>query len=487
MINAAKLLFLTIIAFCTYPQRGEAQNAPAYGNYSTSPMSLAIGDTVPEFFYRIPHEVAMTVSGQSLTISLDQFRDRLIILDFWATWCGPCIATLGRLNDINKEFDDEIVVIPVSYEQASTGAKVWKRDGWDYLAIVRDSVLGKTFPTQTLPHQVWIKGGKVIAMPKSDYVTAENIQLVLQGEDPSSLLYMHTDAGDIDPLKPVFVEGNGKTRKYYDTPETTIAGFLPGHRARKLDFYVAADTSILCAVNLPLQELFFRAYKYEVFQPWAGDLVASQPNSVILEVSDNMSQRLTPPYGLLNKGELSKDSAFAAWELKNLFGYNLRIPQLISDTLARKYMQEDLNFFFGMYLGLQAVIEHRQEYRYPVLRNIGPADQTRKYLTASSPPVDLDQKSNLVMKELPYGQGLFYTHLDISLQHAAGSEFTAPLVDSTGIPADLNVNFHFPKAMRNGWTLEAINRELKRYGMHVVTETRKVPVLVIREHDYAKQ
>jgi cytochrome c biogenesis protein CcmG/thiol:disulfide interchange protein DsbE len=41
---------------------------------------------------------------------------KVVIIDFWATWCPPCRATIPELNDYQKKFKDDLVVIGVSDE-----------------------------------------------------------------------------------------------------------------------------------------------------------------------------------------------------------------------------------------------------------------------------------------------------------------------------------------------------------------------------------
>ena len=38
------------------------------------------------------------------TISSDQFKGKIIVLDFWATWCGPCIAEIPSLNRLQEKY-----------------------------------------------------------------------------------------------------------------------------------------------------------------------------------------------------------------------------------------------------------------------------------------------------------------------------------------------------------------------------------------------
>lgn len=58
---------------------------------------LEVGEEIPDF-------AGVDLDGASVTLS--EFRNReVVVLDFWATWCQPCVRSMPSLEALNEEFD----------------------------------------------------------------------------------------------------------------------------------------------------------------------------------------------------------------------------------------------------------------------------------------------------------------------------------------------------------------------------------------------
>ncbi len=53
----------------------------------------------------------------SVTATLEDFEGQVVIINFWATWCGPCLAEIPDLNRLQRELkDDGLVILSISDE-----------------------------------------------------------------------------------------------------------------------------------------------------------------------------------------------------------------------------------------------------------------------------------------------------------------------------------------------------------------------------------
>ncbi len=72
------------------------------------------------------------VTEQWLTGKEPITKDKVVIVDFWATWCPPCRATIPDLNKIAEKFKDDVVVIGISGEKPEVVQEFMKKTEMKY-------------------------------------------------------------------------------------------------------------------------------------------------------------------------------------------------------------------------------------------------------------------------------------------------------------------------------------------------------------------
>jgi len=56
------------------------------------------------------------------SINADQFKNSVVVFDFWATWCGPCIAEIPFLNRLQEKYKDRgVKVVGVTLASGDAG------------------------------------------------------------------------------------------------------------------------------------------------------------------------------------------------------------------------------------------------------------------------------------------------------------------------------------------------------------------------------
>lgn len=81
---------------------------------------------------------------------------KFILIDFWATWCGPCKKGIPELNEFHHKFKDKLVVIGISDEPKWKVKRMKAPKIEYYSAIDTKKRLKQTYEVSGIPHCVLI-------------------------------------------------------------------------------------------------------------------------------------------------------------------------------------------------------------------------------------------------------------------------------------------------------------------------------------------
>ena len=80
-----------------------------YIGQNTKPIGITEGFYMPKFEAK---------HFDNFIFELNQYPNKYILLDFWGTWCNPCIALIPELKELNREFEDKkFTLVSVAYDR----------------------------------------------------------------------------------------------------------------------------------------------------------------------------------------------------------------------------------------------------------------------------------------------------------------------------------------------------------------------------------
>jgi peroxiredoxin len=135
---------------------------------------LAFAEVAPNFSLR-------DMNGKQ--VSLEDYRGQVVLLNFWATWCGPCKVEMPHLQAMYTDFSDKgFVVLAVSTDDARNVSKVKpfiKKNKYTFPVLLDkdSSVLNQYNPEQVLPYNVLIDSNGEVVWKKASYAPGEEVEL----------------------------------------------------------------------------------------------------------------------------------------------------------------------------------------------------------------------------------------------------------------------------------------------------------------------
>jgi thiol-disulfide isomerase/thioredoxin len=111
--------------------------------------AVQIGQPAPTFKLR-------DLNGREVT--LDQFKGRVVLLDFWATWCGPCRMTMPIFEKLQREYSSTLVLLAINLQDPKDAVRdyVYKQGLNSQILLDEEGSVGEIYGTETIPMQVLI-------------------------------------------------------------------------------------------------------------------------------------------------------------------------------------------------------------------------------------------------------------------------------------------------------------------------------------------
>lgn len=129
---------------------------------------LKSGNKAPDF-------TAELIDGSTVTLS--DFKGKPVIINFWATWCGPCVKEMPAFERLKENYGDEIGILAVNCgEDADTIKDFADANGYTFpIALDEEYQVSMLYPTNSIPYTVVIDGNGKVTHVSSGAVDADTM------------------------------------------------------------------------------------------------------------------------------------------------------------------------------------------------------------------------------------------------------------------------------------------------------------------------
>jgi thiol-disulfide isomerase/thioredoxin len=207
-IRAAFLFILASLLLCFFPSSAPAQDEQPTIRFVRNP------DPAPEFKLTGLDGKPVTLAGS---------HGKVILLNFWATWCGPCRAEIPDLIELQNKYKDRLQILGLVVDEDDADA-------------VKEFVgkFGINYPVAIASSETRIQYGGIAALPTSFVLDAEG-RIVQKHEGLRDPLLYETEIRSLLGLS----IGNVKVETFEDTGQIFLknadrASELPGVDLTKL-------------------------------------------------------------------------------------------------------------------------------------------------------------------------------------------------------------------------------------------------------------
>lgn len=153
------ILFLVVIALLIIPQTRKPIQVMLHKTIAMiKPVNVNDSDltTITDYKWRLADE-------NNETINFEEFKGKVILINFWATWCPPCIAEMPSMQALYNDYKDKIVFLFVTNEELEVFEPFMQKNNYTFKVQRPLTQYPEYFDVSTIPRTFLIdKNGDII-------------------------------------------------------------------------------------------------------------------------------------------------------------------------------------------------------------------------------------------------------------------------------------------------------------------------------------
>lgn len=138
---------------------------------ATSEVEFALGKPAPDFTLK-------NLAGEE--VSLSDYRGKIVLVNFWATWCGYCDAEMPDLQKFDDENDDLVVLAVDVMEEKGVVEDYIKKGGYTFDVVLdEDGKISQTYMVRGFPTSYFIDPEGILLVGVPGMLTYDQMNQIL--------------------------------------------------------------------------------------------------------------------------------------------------------------------------------------------------------------------------------------------------------------------------------------------------------------------
>jgi thiol-disulfide isomerase/thioredoxin len=101
------------------------------------------------------------------TYDFNNAKGKVVLINFWATWCPPCIAEMPSMEKLYKDYKNDVVFLFVSEEEQQAISKFKDKNAYDFMVYSSQTKHPEIFETRSIPRTYILDKKGHVAIDKS--------------------------------------------------------------------------------------------------------------------------------------------------------------------------------------------------------------------------------------------------------------------------------------------------------------------------------
>jgi thiol-disulfide isomerase/thioredoxin len=177
--KTSSIIMIVIIALFIIPQTRMPIQVLLHKGLSIVNRSTFIE---PEERTTIPDSKWVLRSNANRTLDLSETKGKVVFINFWATWCPPCVAEMPSIQELYKDYSDRVIFLLVTSEDLDVVEKFKEKNDYNFEIFQPLSEPPKALISRTIPRTFILNKKAEIVIDESAAVdwNSDNVRSQLE-------------------------------------------------------------------------------------------------------------------------------------------------------------------------------------------------------------------------------------------------------------------------------------------------------------------